>query len=146
LTGCSTPNAPLPDERPEEYANTPNPTTTQVEECTDLSENTTKATENIDDKKDAWLTYAEKYETEHLFEDLYIPEKCWLIGNENIVEIISLGDIDNVTAINQSSVERVEHSNVMNFSNITVFDKTGKSISIMVSPEEFEMLMKLVDK
>lgn len=46
--------------------------------------------------------------------------------------------------ITQASVERVEHSTIMNFCNVSVFDKTGKSISIMVSPEDAEKLLELI--
>ena len=101
----------------------------------------------IDDSKDdGWLKYAEKYNTEHRFADLYMPAKCWLIGNENIVEIISLGGIDDVTVIDHAAIERVEHTNIGEFTTISVFDKTGKSISIMVSLADAEKLLGLIQK
>jgi len=146
LTGCSTPKASLPDERPEEYANTQTLTVTRVDEFTDSSETKTQATENKEDEKDVWLTYAEKYETEHHFSDLYIPAKCWLVGKENIVEIISVGGIDDVTIMEHKAVERVEHLNIGEFTTISVFDKTGQSISIILSQEETDKLLELIDK
>lgn len=117
-------------------------TTEEIEDVKEIEQSYVSDKNN----EDAWIAYSEKYGTEFRFTDLYVPSKCWLVGDENMVELMSLGGIDDATVINRASIERVEHSTVMDFSNITVFDKTGKSISIMVSPEEFEMLMKLVDK
>lgn len=142
LAGCTTQTTTLP----KEHNKKPVPTVTHVDEPANSKVPTSQPLETKENITEVFDTYARTYEAEKRFEDLYIPAKCWLLGDENIVEVISLDNVDNVTVITQSSVERVEHSTIMNFCNVTVFDKTGKSISIMVSPEEFEMLMKLVDK
>lgn len=146
LSGCAEKEAELPVERKTATEEIIAPAEVHTEEYSESVMESDRKTTTDNNKEDGWLTYAEKYDTEYRFTDLYLPAKCWLIGNENIVEIISLGDIDNVTAINQSSIERVEHSTVMDFSNITVFDKTGKSISIILSQEETDKLLELIDK
>lgn len=140
LAGCTTQKTTLHKEHNKKSA----PTVTQVDESANSKALTSQPLETKENKTEVFDTYAQKYEAEKRFEDLYIPAKCWLLGDENIVEVISLGNVDNVTVIKQSSVERVEHSTVMNFSNITVFDKTGQSISIMVSPEDSEKLLGLI--
>ena len=114
-----------------------------VEDVEPVKESDRKTTTD-NNKEDGWLTYAEKYDTEYRFTDLYLPAKCWLVGKENIVEIISVGGIDDVTVTEHTAVERVEHSTVMNYCNVTVFDKTGQSISIIVSPEDSEKLLGLI--
>lgn len=144
LGGCAEKEAELPVERKPVTEETIAPAEVHTEEYSEPVMESDRKTTTDNNKEDGWLTYAEKYDTEYRFTDLYLPAKCWLIGNENIVEIISLGDIDNVTVITQSSVERVEHSTVMNFCNVTVFDKTGKSISIMLLSEDAEKLLGLI--
>ena len=84
--------------------------------------------------------------TKEDFADLYLPAKCWLVGKENIVEIISVGGIDDVTVTEHTAVERVEHLGVDEFTSISVFDKTGQSISIMVSPEDAGKLLDLIEQ
>lgn len=142
LAGCTTQKTTLH----KEHNKKPVPTVTQVDESANSKAPTAQPLETKENKTEVFDTYAQKYEAENRFEDLYIPAKCWLLGDENIVEVISLGNVDNVTVIKQSSVERVEHSTVMNFCNATVFDKTGKSISIMLSQEETDKLLELIDK
>lgn len=95
-------------------------------------------------KENKWNTYAEKYEADSFFEDAYIPMKCWLIGKENIVEVISLEDIDSVTVIEKSAVERIEHQSIGEFTNVSIYDKTGKNISIILAKDSFESLQNLL--
>ena len=121
-------------------------TEVQTTEEIEIVEEEAPSIANDDSKDDGWLTYAEKYNTEHRFADLYVPAKYWLVGKENIVEIISVGGIDDVTVMEHKTVERVEQLNVDEFTNISVFDKTGKSISIMVSLEDAGKLLDLIEQ
>ena len=117
-------------------------TTEEIEDVKEIEQSYVSDKNN----EDEWIAYSEKYGTECRFTDLYVPDKCWLVGDENIVEIISVGGIDDVTVTEHTAIERVEHSTVMDFSNITVFDKTGKSISIILSQEETDKLLELINK
>ncbi len=117
-------------------------TTEEIEVVTENSQSTI----SNENKGDAWIAYAEKYDTEYRFTDLYIPAKCWLVGKANIVEVLSVGGIDDITVIDHAAVERVEYTSIGEFTNISIFDKTGKSISIMVSPEGAENLLRLIEK
>ena len=116
--------------------------TTEEIEAVKENEESSVSDEN---KADALITYAEKYGTECRFTDLYVPAKCWLVGDENVVELMSLGGIDDATVINRASIERVEHTNIVEFTTISVFDKTGKSISIMLSSKDAEKLLDLIE-
>lgn len=143
LGGCAKTECEFPTEESPVWEEVTAPTTFLTEENPEI------ATENItadDTKDDAYLKYAEKYETAYRFADLYIPAKCWLIGNENIVEVFSVGGIDSVTVIEHRAMERVEHLNAGDFVNVSVFDKTGKSISIMLLPKDAEQLLGLIEE
>jgi len=115
-------------------------TTEEIEDVKEIEQSSVSDKNN----EDAWIAYSEKYGTECHFTDLYVPSKCWLVGDENVVELMSLGGIDDATVINRASIERVEHTNITELTTISVFDKTGKSISIMLSSEDAEKLLELI--
>ena len=91
------------------------------------------------------LQYAEIYGTEYQFTDVYISGKCWLIGDENIVQIVSIGGYDDITVMQLSEIARVESMPFDGFSSVTVFDKTNQSISIMTSPTDAETVLGLLE-
>lgn len=88
--------------------------------------------------------YAELYDSSDMFVDMYIAEKSWLIGEEHIVQLISFAGFNNVSVLPRNSIERIEQASFDDFSNVTVFDKTGKSVSIMVTPEELPKIIALL--
>ena len=61
-------------------------------------------------------------------------------------EIIFINEMESVTVIDTASIERVEQSNIGVFATVSVFDKTGKSISIIVSSEELNALLMMIRK
>ena len=146
LGGCTEKEAELSGERKPVTEETIAPAEVHTEEYSEPVMESDRKTTTDNNKEDGWLTYAEKYETEYCFTDLYISAKCWLVGKENIVEIISVGGIDDVTIMEHKAVERVEHLNIGEFTTISVFDKTGQSISIMVSPEDAGKLLDLIEQ
>ena len=97
-------------------------------------------------KEENWLKYAKMYNTEHRFEDINVPAKCWLIGNKSIVDVFSAGNIDTVKVVEHTAITRVEHFNADTFVSVLVFDKSGQSISLMVSQEDAEKLLKLINE
>ena len=88
--------------------------------------------------------YAELYETSHMFTDMYMVEKAWLIGKENIVQLISIAGFNDVSILTRESIERIEQASFSNFASVTIFDKTGDSISLMVYPEELLAITELL--
>lgn len=88
--------------------------------------------------------YAELYNADYIFDDIYLPEKHLLIGDENIVQLISIGGYDKATVIKHDSVERVEHTVLDQFTRIEIFDKTNQSVSISVSPAEGTEILELL--
>ena len=69
-------------------------TTEEIEDVKEIEQS------SVSNNEDAWIAYSEKYDTECRFTDLYVPSKCWLVGDENVVELMSLGGIDDATLIN----------------------------------------------
>ena len=121
-------------------------TEVQTKEDSESVKENDQSTATDNSKDDGWLTYVERYDAEYRFADLYLPEKCWLVGKENIVELVSVQGMDKVVVMSQTAVERVEHTNIGDFTIVSLFDKTGQSISIMVSTEDGEKLPGLIQK
>ncbi len=142
LCGCAKKEAPLPTKEVVTEAETHSPT--HEAETEPYSEPTEEATQAEEAGK--LLEYAEKYKTEHIFTDKYVPLKSWLVGSENIVEVISAGGIDSVTVTEHTSVERVGYFNAGEFISVTVYDKAKGSISIMLAPDEANKLLALLEE
>ena len=92
--------------------------------------------------EEARAEFSKLYDTSHVFVDMYMSEKAWLIGEQNIVQIISFSDFNDATVLARDNIERIEHSSFGNAASITVFDKTGQILSLMVSPDE---LLEIVE-
>ena len=92
--------------------------------------------------EEARAEFSKLYDTSHVFVDMYMSEKAWLIGEQNTVQIISFSDFNDATVLARDNIERIEHSSFGNAASITVFDKTGQTLSLMVSPDE---LLEIVD-
>ncbi|MBE7041084.1 MAG: hypothetical protein E7400_03860 [Ruminococcaceae bacterium] len=87
----------------------------------------------------------DEYTKELCFVDCCLSAKCWLVGDGNIVEMIYAGDVSYTTVVDKVSIVRVEHLNAGVFTTISVFDKTGQSITLMVSSEDAEKLLGLLE-
>lgn len=88
--------------------------------------------------------YMEQYGAQHCFEDVFFPEKCWLICEETIVQLISFEGFDDVTVIDRASVERVQSLSLGNCVSIEAFDRTNQTVSIMVSPQEADTMLVIL--
>ena len=75
---------------------------------------------------------------------MYMAEKAWLIGEQNIVQIISFTDFNDATVLARDNVERIEQSSFGNAACITVFDKTGQILSLMVSQDSLLEIVALL--
>ena len=146
LCGCAKKEAPLPTKEVVTEVETHSPT--HEAETEPYSEPTESITEEKTQAEEAGklLEYAEKYKTEHIFTDKYVPLKSWLVGSESIVEVISAGGIDSVTVTEHTSVERVGYFNAGEFISVTVYDKAKGSISIMLAPDEANKLLALLEE
>ena len=88
--------------------------------------------------------YMEQYGAQHCFVDVFFPEKCWLICEETIVQLISFEGFDDVTVIDRASVERVQSLSLGDCVSVEIFDRTNQTISIMVSLPDAEPLLELL--
>ncbi len=89
--------------------------------------------------------YAKMYNTTHVFTDMYIPEKAWLIGEENIVELTSIAGFNDVSALTRDSIERVEQTSFSGFATVKIIDKTGNALSLTVHPQELFEILDLIE-
>ena len=92
--------------------------------------------------EEARAEFSKLYDTSHLFVDMYMAEKAWLVGEQNIVQLISFADFNDATVLARDNIERIEQSSFGDIASITVFDKTGQTVSLMVSPDE---LLEIAD-
>ena len=88
--------------------------------------------------------YAELYDTTHTFTDIYMVEKAWLIGDENIVQLTSIAGFNDVAVLTRSNIERIEQTSFADFSTISIIDKTGQTLSLMILPEELLVIIELL--
>ena len=91
-----------------------------------------------------WRVYADRYGAEYCFLDIYMPEKHWLIGDEYIVQLTSLGEIEDVIAIKLTSIDRTEYLVFDEYVSIEAFDRTKQTLSIMASPVDAEVIIGLL--
>ena len=58
------------------------------------------------------------------------------------MQLISFADFNDATILARDNIERLEQSSFGEVVSITVFDKTGQILSLMVSPDE---LLEIVE-
>lgn len=107
------------------------------------SEQMDETTQNIF-CEEARVEFSKLYNTPHLFVDMYMAEKAWLIGEQNIVQLISFADFNDATVLARDNIERIEQSSFGDVASITVFDKAGQTLSLMVSPDELFTISELL--
>ena len=69
------------------------------------------------------------YNTPQRFVDMYMAEKAWLIGEQNIVQLISFVDFNDATVLARDNIERIEQSSFGDVASITVFDKACQTLA-----------------
>ena len=94
--------------------------------------------------EDARAQYAGLYDAAHIFTDMYMAEKAWLIGDENIVQLVSAAGFNDVTVLTRNSIERIEQAVFFDFAAVSVIDKTGKTLSLTISPTELLAIIELL--
>lgn len=75
------------------------------------------------------------YEAEDFYPDLYFDGKFLLVGKSSVVCLIVIGDTQDTTIISKQNIAKVDDFVSSEFGSITIYDKTGETVSIMVNPE-----------
>lgn len=88
--------------------------------------------------------YARLYDATHRFSDMYMAEKAWLIGDEKIVQLISIGGFNDATVLIRDNIERIEKASFADFATVSIIDKTGQTLSLMILPEELLVIIELL--
>ena len=94
--------------------------------------------------EEIWLPLAEQYKTDYCFTALDMPGKLWLVGTDNIIQVLSTGGVVTVTVIRQAAIVRTESILFEEYAIIEVVDKTNQSISILTAPENADTLHTLL--
>lgn len=94
--------------------------------------------------EEIWLPLAEQYKTDYCFTDLDMPGKLWLVGTDNIIQVLSTGGVVTVTVIRQTAIVRTESMLFEEYAIIEVVDKTNQSISILTAPANADTLHTLL--
>ncbi len=94
--------------------------------------------------EDTRKQYAELYDTTHTFADMYMVEKAWLIGDENIVQLTSIAGFNDVVVLTRNNIERIEQASFADFATISIIDKTGQTLSLMILPEDLLVIIELI--
>ena len=88
--------------------------------------------------------YAELYDTTHTFTDIYMVEKAWLIGDNNIVQLTSIAGFNDAIVLTRNNIERIEQASFADFATVSIIDKTGQTLSLIISPEELLEIIELL--
>lgn len=143
LTGCSGSD----DNNNQLHADTKAPIIespeSQIQEETSVSK-TEESTIPDTFIEDTRKQYSELFDTTHTFTDMYMAEKSWLIGDENIVQLTSIAGFNDVTVLTRSNIERIEQASFADLATISIIDKTGQTLSLMVLPEELLVIIELL--
>ena len=88
--------------------------------------------------------YTELYETIYMFTDMYIVGKAWLIGDENIVQLTSVGGFSEATVLTRNNIEKIEQASFDDFATVSIIDKTSQILSLMISSEDLLVILELL--
>lgn len=94
--------------------------------------------------EDVRKQYAELYDTTHMFTDMYMGEKAWLIGDKNIVQLTSIAGLNDAAVLSRNNIERIEQASFADFATVSIIDRTGQTLSLTISPEELLLIIELL--
>ena len=89
---------------------------------------------------DAVARARETYRADAVFYDAVTPIKALLLGETQIVALTCVGGFEQTEALERAAVARVETSRLAAFAVVNIYDKTGKSLSITLSPTDADAL------
>lgn len=127
--GCSS----VPEKPAERFPETVMIETNKRAEETNIKENV--RLENIRQR------YAEEYDLQYCFEDIYVPHKCWMIGETCVMQLVTFADMDELVIMMRDSIDHVKVCSFEQFVSVELYDSTGKTISILVSSPDAEAIL-----
>ena len=88
--------------------------------------------------------YKTLYEAEDIYPDLYFDGKFLFVGKSSVVCLIVIGNTQDSTIISKQNIAKVDDFVSGEFGSITIYDKTGETVSIMVKPEETKEIISAI--
>ena len=92
-------------------------------------------------------SYMEQYEADLMRHDCYVPQRIWLLGKKELVGIMSLAGVTQITAVPYTSIADFSATLVYENAIITIKDYAGTVYSVSMSAaESSEFIEALTDR
>lgn len=88
--------------------------------------------------------YRALYSIEEIYSDLYFDGKFLLVGKNSVVCLIVIGDVEDTTVISKQNIAKAEDFVSGEFGSITIYDKNGETVGIMVKPKETKEIISAI--
>jgi len=89
--------------------------------------------------------YCDEYQTTLFWQDCFVSQKYVFVNNEYVISVLAIENAEQITKIKLSSIERITQSNIADYTQIKVFDKTNTSIDIYLNGEASDALIKCLE-
>lgn len=93
---------------------------------------------------DVLLESVEKYNADTYWRDVYVPNQYLLYNGESIIYLLALDSLSQTTVIPISSVDSYKESSLGSVSAISIYSKSGDSISVTLSNSDAECLADIL--
>lgn len=78
--------------------------------------------------------YMETYHADKDYTDLFVPQKHWLINDTSLIQLVLMPGTTQAKEIPFTAIDRVETTEIGEYSVLTVYDKTNTSLTLNQSP------------
>ncbi len=86
----------------------------------------------------------EKLGAGHMYQDKFIPQQFLYISNEKIVIAVFLGGTEQIREIDRSKYSRMKITKTSDFAKVEIFDVSGSSLLITLSPAEADEIQSVL--
>lgn len=88
--------------------------------------------------------YQSKYNASVKFQDVFLHQKYLLINSKEVIQLLLLPNNEQAIVVPIGSISHIKRNTIDNFVDITIYDKTGKTISIYVDQESADEIIKML--
>lgn len=88
--------------------------------------------------------FKEKLGAGYMYQDKFIPQQFLYISDEKIVIAVFLGGTEQIREIDRSKYSRMEITKTSDFAKVEIFDVSGSSLLITLSPAEADEIQSVL--
>ena len=88
--------------------------------------------------------FKEKLGAGYMYQDKFIPQQFLYISDEKIVIAVFLGETEQIREIDRSKYSRMKITKTSDFAKVEIFDVSGSSLFITLSPAEAEEIQSVL--